>query len=97
MALRAPLFEVPVEDRLVFERTLGHPEMLGSHKWISSNEPKCRICNKLCYTIFVWNWRVQNEATHRYKFFKQSTAAPVAFNRAFESTNPIIIVNGKVH
>ena len=69
-AVKAPLFPVTQGDHLVLERILGHPEMLGSHKWIKSNESACKICNKLCYCVFVWNYRVQTDENLRYKFFK---------------------------
>ena len=54
----APLFSVEPKHKLVFERTLGHPEILGSHKWINSKNEKCKICNKLCYCLFIWNYQV---------------------------------------
>jgi len=32
-AITEPLFPVTSSERHVFQRTLGHPEILGSHKW----------------------------------------------------------------
>ena len=70
-ALNEPLFSVPAADRIVFQRTLGHPEMLGSHKWKLSTDSQCAICNKLCYCVFIWNLAVQTDADTRFRYWKQ--------------------------
>ena len=96
-AMKESLFQVAPADRIVFERLLGRPEILGSSSWLSSTGACCKICNKLCYSIFVWNYHVQDDATRRYKFYKQSLAKPVVFHAKFESPYPVIVVNDNIH
>ena len=96
-AIKESLFQVASADRIVFERLLGHREILGSSRWLSSTGPCCKICNKLCYSVFVWNHRVQDDTTRRYKFYKQSLAKPVVFEAKFENPYPVIVVNDKIH
>ena len=76
-AITEPLFPVSVNERTVFQRTLGHPEMVHSNKWEDTIECRCEICNKYCYTIFIWNFRVQEDDEKRMEFWKQSLTQPV--------------------
>ena len=93
-ALAEPLFSVPIADRIVFERTLGHPEILGSHRWKRSTDAQCAICNKLCYCVFIWNYSVQGDASMRFRHWKQCVQNPIRFQRPWKGTNPVIAVNG---
>ena len=68
--LKEPLFKTESDKRVVFERMLGHPEILNSNRWIDSTLSKCKICNKSCYTTIIWNKQVQNDFSLRYKFYK---------------------------
>jgi len=53
-----PILEDVEEDRIVYQRILGHPEIPDSHRWVENFAPHCHICGKHTYTIFVWNKRV---------------------------------------
>ena len=35
--LKEPLFKIEPDRLLVFERILGHPEILESNRWVQSN------------------------------------------------------------
>lgn len=53
-----PVLQDIAEDRIVYQRILGHPEIPDSHRWVEGFAPHCHICGKHTYTIFVWNKRV---------------------------------------
>ena len=52
---RAPLFKHDAQDKLVYQRVLGRPEMMGSHRWVERTEEKCQICRKMTYCLIIWN------------------------------------------
>ena len=94
-AISQPLFPVAQNERYVFQRQLGHPEILHSNKWEDTLECRCTICNKYCYTTVIWNHRVQTDGEMRMKYWKQSLAEPVAFS-GLEQCCPVLVVNGKM-
>lgn len=53
--IKNPSLDHPESDSLVYERRLGNPEILGSNRWVEKSAKDCSICNKMTYTLFVWN------------------------------------------
>ena len=96
-ALIEPLIQVESPQRLVFERILGHPEIMGANKWQNSISSRCRLCNKSTFCIFVWNYEVQKDKKVRFKHYKQSLGQPLIFAKDYESNHPALILNRKTH
>ena len=44
---------IPINDQYVFQRILGHLEIIGGHRWVERED--CWICNKWRYVIFIWS------------------------------------------
>lgn len=42
-------------DSVVFQRNLGHLEMIRSSRWVETTPKNCMVCNKHSYCIFIWN------------------------------------------
>ena len=94
-AIVEPLFSVEQSERQIFQRILGHPEIVGSQRWQNATDGVCKICNKYCYAIFTWNYDVQNDVELRFEHFKQSLSRPVSFGE-LDCPYPILVVNGQL-
>lgn len=51
----------------------------------------------MCYTVFVWNYKVQLDEMNRYKMYKQSLHNPIEFQDDFEYKTPVIAINKEMH
>ena len=40
-------------DVLIFQRYLGHLEIVNGHRWVERTE--CFICSKWIYTLVIWS------------------------------------------
>ena len=69
--IKAPVFTEGDAERIVYERILGHREVLNSHRWTEVHDRKCNLCNKQTYSIVVWNKKLSMSDEHR-EFFKHS-------------------------
>merc|ERR1719276_291234 len=56
-----PSFQDDYSERIVYQRNLGHLEMLNSHRWKEVSSIDCQICRKETYTIVVWNKQLAME------------------------------------
>lgn len=45
--------EAPIRDRVVFQRFLGHYEILNGYRWHEVDETDCFLCNDWSYCVFL--------------------------------------------
>lgn len=69
--------------------------MLGSHTWQQTTDTKCRLCNKLTYSLFVWNYQVQTNEEVRFLYYQQSTTLPLKWKLKYP--HPVAVINGEIH
>ena len=48
-------FEVGIMDRVVFQRFLGHHEIINGYRWREVEEKLCFMCNKWSYCVFLYD------------------------------------------
>ena len=56
-------------DRIVFQRFLGHFEILNGFRWHEVDIEECFICEKWSYSLFLWDKKL---ARNCYKSVKRS-------------------------
>jgi len=59
LAFTSHVYEAEVPDRIVFQRFLGHLEILGGHRWQESTN--CFMCQKWAYSIFVCDPKLSSD------------------------------------
>lgn len=53
--VRSSLFQASEDQKLVYQRMLGHPEILYGYQWREVSDEDCTLCNKMTQCLFVWN------------------------------------------
>ena len=53
--LRTNRFQPLKSDRLVFQRFLGHYEILNGFRWHETTDDKCYFCQNWSYSLFLWD------------------------------------------
>ena len=56
--MRKSAFEVDVMDRIVFQRFLGHHEIINGHRWQEVDESDCYLCNHWSYCVFLYDMKL---------------------------------------
>lgn len=54
-AMRKGALEAPIRDRVVFQRFLGHYEILNGYRWHEVDESDCYLCNDWSYCVFLYD------------------------------------------
>jgi len=49
-----------VSDSVVFQRFLGHLEIINGHRWEEVDGNDCYICKKWAYCLFFWDQSIGN-------------------------------------
>ena len=53
--LRVNRFEANKTDRVVFQRFLGHYEILNGYRWHEVDVDECFICENWSYSLILWD------------------------------------------
>jgi len=69
-------------------------EIPGSSRWRLTPETECRICNKECYALFIWNYQLEKHGSQYYKHVNDTY--PFELLEGFKYDHPIISINDKV-
>jgi len=47
-----------VDERVVFQRFLGHLEILNGYRWQEVDTEDCYLCAKWTYSVFMFDKRI---------------------------------------
>lgn len=92
---KAPLFKHDAQDKLVYQRVLGRPEMIGSHRWIEKAEDQCQVCRKMTYCLVIWNKHLSEAREHSF-YFSSLNTRPVLFTKE-KYLHPVLCTRDRVH
>ena len=53
--LRTNRFQPVKSDRIVFQRFLGHYEILNGFRWKETTDDKCYYCQNWSYSLIIWD------------------------------------------
>ena len=53
--LRQGKYQAQASDRIIFQRFLGHFEILNGFRWHEVDMDECYICEKWAYSLVLWD------------------------------------------
>ena len=62
--LKKGKYQAQASDRIVFQRFLGHFEILNGFRWHEVDVGECYLCEKWSYSLILWD---ENLAKNYYK------------------------------
>ena len=54
-------FEANITDRVVFQRFLGHYEILNGYRWHEVDETDCYLCHNWSYCVFLHDRKIAKD------------------------------------
>lgn len=79
----------------MFNRILGNTEIVGAHRWVEDVTSKCCACNKLTYTLLIWNKKVSYLNLHG-TYYTHTLNEPIKFKQGIHN-DPVVVTKTKVH
>ena len=59
--MKKPQFNAVITDRVVFQRFLGHYEILNGYRWQEVDQNDCYICQEWAYCIYIYDRRLAHD------------------------------------